>query len=159
MLYVHSKFFIRKVATAARRTDLTKKPKAYGINTDQAHKAIFYSVSFWFFYLPSLREAYKNYTLCTSSFVSSPAGVSFQYAHSAVPYLALFLLCLPGFSVGISAGIPSIIAIVALGFSPSVPLAGLSIVFHQAAVGFVHCPFRAVFKKQKPRLAAGPLLN
>ena len=131
-----------------------KKPKAYGINTDPAHKAIFYSVSFWFFYLPSLRDAYKNSQLCKSSFVSSPVSV-WQFVHSAVLYLAPFLSCLPGFSAGISAGVPFIIVIAALGFLPWVPLAGLFIVHHQAAVGCQHCPFRALLKWKAPPGMAG----
>ena len=48
--------------------------------------------------------------------ISSPAGVSFQYAHSAVPYLLLFLPCLLGFSAGTSVCSLFIIGIVAPGF-------------------------------------------
>jgi len=37
-----------------------KKPKDYGINTDPPHKAIIYSVSFWFFY-PPCREMHIKF--------------------------------------------------------------------------------------------------
>jgi hypothetical protein len=101
------------------------------------------------FFLPSLRDAYKNSQLCKSSFVLSPVRV-WQFVHSAVLYLAPFLICLPGFSAGISAGVQFIIVIAVLGFLPWVPLAGLFIVHHQAAVGFQHCPFRALLKRKSP---------
>jgi hypothetical protein len=75
-------FYKAKIATAAHRTDLTKKPKDYGINTVPTHKAIFYSVSFWFFICLRWRDAYKKSLLCKSSFVSSPVAV-WQFVLSA----------------------------------------------------------------------------
>jgi hypothetical protein len=65
--------------------------------------------------------------------------------------LPLFLLCRLGFSAGISGGSHFIISIGAPGFLPLAAAVGSFIVFHQAVVGFVHCPFRAVFQNQKPR--------
>ena len=136
-------FFIqqKKLLQATAQTR-QKKPKAYGINTDPAHKAIFYSVSFWFFICLRWWEAYKNYTLCTSSFVSSPAGASFQYALSAVPSCPQCLSCRIGFSAGISGGSQFIISIGAPGFLPLAAVVGLFIAFHQVAAGLVAFPFR-----------------
>ena len=60
-MLLHHKKFICKSSKGGRRTKPTlKKPKDYGINTDPPHKAIIYSVSFWFFYPPCC-EKHINY--------------------------------------------------------------------------------------------------
>lgn len=52
---------MQKQQGGGRRTKPTlKKPKDYGINTKPTHKAIIYSVSFWFFYPPCC-EKHINY--------------------------------------------------------------------------------------------------
>jgi len=72
-----------------------------------------------------------------------------QFVLSAAHCLALFLLCLHGFPVGILGGGSFIIAMAAPGFLPLVPV-GFFIVIHLVAVSFQHCPFRALLiKKQK----------
>jgi hypothetical protein len=60
-MLLHHKKFICKSSKGGRRTKPTlKKPKDYGINTKPTHKAIIYSVSFWFFYPPCC-EMHINY--------------------------------------------------------------------------------------------------
>jgi hypothetical protein len=95
------------------------------------------------FFLPSLRDAYKKSLLCKSSFVLSPVAI-WQFVLSAVLIFPcpLFLLL---FSAGIWAGVLFIIVIAALGFLP-LALAGISIVLLRVAVGYQHCPFRALLK-------------
>jgi hypothetical protein len=61
-MLLHHKKFICKVAWGQTHKANLKKPKDYGINTDPPHKAIIYSVSFWFFY-PLLRDAYKLFIM------------------------------------------------------------------------------------------------
>jgi hypothetical protein len=95
------------------------------------------------FFLPSLRDAYKKSLLCKSSFVSSPVAI-WQFVLLAFP-IFLCLLFLHLFLAGIWAGVLFIIVIVALGFLP-LALAGISIVRLRVAVGFQHCPFRALLK-------------
>jgi hypothetical protein len=134
-------FLSAKIATAARRTDLTKKTKDYGINTDPSLKAIFYSVSFWFFICLRWKDAYKNSQLCKSSFVSLPVVV-WQFVLSAVICFLLYLLFRRQFSAGIFVGVVFITvlwwAVLFIGWLQ----VGLFGVFHLAAASFVHCPFR-----------------
>ena len=85
-------------------------------------------------------DAYKKFTLCKSSFVLSPVAV-WQFVLSAFLWVQ-FLLYLLGFSASILAGVQFTIAIVGLVFSVLVHLAGIFIVRHQVAVGYLHCPFR-----------------
>jgi uncharacterized membrane protein len=107
----------------------------------QTHKAFIYSVSFWFLNCLHWRDAYKNFTLCKSSFASSPVGI-YQFVHLVVLYF-LFHLFLVWFSVGIFAGFPFIIILCqVLQFISFLAVVGLSGVFHQVAVSFVHCPFK-----------------
>jgi hypothetical protein len=53
-IILEAHFFKKKAAKIGRHAQAhaDKKTKDYGINTSQLHKAIIYSVSFWFFYLP-----------------------------------------------------------------------------------------------------------
>ena len=155
MLYVHSILFISKLATAAHRTDPTKKTKSLRHKHRPGTQGHLLFRFLLVFYLPSLRDAYKNSQLCKSSFVSFPAGVLFQYVPLAVPSCPRCLSCPIGFSAGISGGSHFITSIVALGFLPLAVLVGLFIAFLQAVVGFVHCPFRVVFKSKAPPRMAG----
>jgi len=95
------------------------------------------------FYLPSLRDAYKNSQLCKSSFVLSAVAV-WQFVHSAGPFFSPFQLFRPLRSAGIWAGVSFIIAIRAPGFSRWVLPVGSFIVHHLAVVGYQLCPFRAL---------------
>jgi hypothetical protein len=47
-----------KGRAAPREAHPEKKPKDYGINARQPHKAILYSVSFWFFAPPPCKRAF-----------------------------------------------------------------------------------------------------
>ena len=75
------KFLYAKVARAGNRTDPTKKQKDYGINTAPTHSPFFYSVSFWFFNPPLLRDAYKIFTYAQAAsyhFQQAFISLSFQ---------------------------------------------------------------------------------
>ena len=68
-----------------------KKQKDYGINTSPTHKAIFYSVSFWFFICLRWRDAYKKITIMQKQLriISSRrlAVCPFSLSFSTVPTL------------------------------------------------------------------------
>ncbi|MBK6730140.1 MAG: hypothetical protein IPG60_03940 [Bacteroidetes bacterium] len=55
-MLLHHKNLYAKVARGQTHKANAKKPKDYGINTKPTHKAIIYSVSFWFFYPPCCEE-------------------------------------------------------------------------------------------------------
>jgi len=61
-------------------------------------------------------------------------------------------------SAGIWAGVSFTIAIQAPGFFLWVLPAGSFIVHHQAAVGFQHCPFRALLKMKSPAIVGRALI-
>ena len=113
-----------------------KKQKDYGINTSPTHKAIFYSVSFWFFICLRWRDAYKKTLLCKNSSVLSVVGV-WQFVPSAfrlVPYLHYHL----GYLVSTSVVVQFITAIVGVGFSLLACQVGIFIVTLQVVVSLAH---------------------
>ncbi len=129
-------FLLSKDSYGSQHTDL---PKDYGINTSYSTKPSFIPFPFGFF-LPSLRDAYKNSQLCKSSFVLSPV-ISWQSVHLVARCFQCHQFHL-WFSAGIFAGIlfitgPSLVVLFIL-----LLLVGLFGVIHQAVVSFVHCPFR-----------------
>jgi len=135
-------FYSAKIVSAGFAQCLDKKQKDYGINTEQTHKAFFYSVSFWFLNCLHWRDAYKNYIMQKQLRIIISI---YQFAHLVVLYF-LFHLFLVWFSVGIFAGFPFItIPCQVLQFI-SFLVAGISGVILQVAVSFVHCPFRGFCK-------------
>jgi hypothetical protein len=95
-MLLHHKKFICKNSKGGNRTKPTlKKPKDYGINTDPPHKAIIYSVSFWFFYPPCC-EKHINYFIMQNHFprLWQPVRHLSFYSAGSPSALAAFTFCL-----------------------------------------------------------------